>query len=1191
MSIRVALRHHTQYQYDRQVPLAPHVVRLRPAPHAQDRVAGYSLNVSPGNHFLNWQQDPWGNYLARLVFPEPCDHFSIDVEVLVDMVAVNPFDFFLDDEAKTYPFHYAPEVRADLKAYLEVEDDSPALRRWLQGVDRSDSETVNFLVALNQRLAADIQYTLREEVGVQTPAETLSRRAGSCRDSAWLLVQALRLLGLASRFVSGYLVQLVEDEVPVGGPAGPSADFTDLHAWTEVYLPGAGWVGLDPTSGLMAGEGHIALACAPHYRACAPVEGRVGACEVQFEFNNEVYRIEERPRVTRPYTDASWQAVNQLAAATDARLEGHDVRLTMGGEPTFVSRHSPDADEWNTSALGPEKRALGEALLWRMRDQFASTGLVHHGQGKWYPGEQLPRWALSLTWRRDGVPIWQDPGLLADPLKPQAALTPEIGAAFLTVLAARLEVTSAHILPGFEDGYYYLWREGTLPTNVDPFDSQLKDPLERDRLRRVFEGGLARTVGHVLPLAPTRNGWQSAAWRLRRERMYLVPGDSPMGYRLPLPSLPWRSDAGPTHAYGLDPMTEPAPIGFAPVPRSSNVAARHTARTLDADAAHRALSQGLHDPEWGLSAPNAVGPASATAKGPGPSTGDIPHSTAGSRPPGSGSGSGSGSNDTRPEPALQNEKSSRKAPSESVTEPTPGVPVIATLPDAWPEGFTTAVVAEVRDNVLHIFLPPIEVAEKYLELVATIEATAAELDRPVVLEGYPPPWDPRLVHMAITPDPGVIEVNVHPSANWSELRHVTETLYEEARQLGLASEKFMLDGRHSGTGGGNHVVMGGATPADSPFLRRPDVLKSLLTFWQNHPSLSYLFSGLFIGPTSQAPRVDEARDDNLYELETALTQIQPGVQTAPWKVDRLLRNHLIDLTGNTHRAEFCIDKLFEPGASAARRGLVELRALEMPPHPQMSLVQALLVRSLIAHFWETPWQGGLIRYGTALHDKFMLPFFNRVDFRDVLATLQHAGFAFEPDWFEPFFEFRFPLLGELAARGVHIQLRTALEPWHVLGEESSVGGTARYVDSSVERVEVRVSGLVPETHAVAVNGFELPLHPTGTNGEYVAGVRFKAWDPASALHPEVPATKRLTVDLVDRRLLKSEAGCCYFVAHPGGLSYERLPVNAREAESRRRARFWPQGHSQGRVALYPAPRTPEYPHTLDLRRAHALIAR
>jgi uncharacterized protein (DUF2126 family) len=897
-------------------------------------------------------------------------------------------------------------------------------------------------------------------------------------------VQLLRHLGLAARFVSGYLIQLKPDVRPLEGPAGTEVDFTDLHAWCEVYLPGAGWVGLDPTSGLLTGEGHIPLACTPEPASAAPLSGLTEKCEVEFSHEMKIERLREAPRVTKPYTAAQWSAIEELGRRVDADLAAQDVRLTIGGEPTFVSIDDRDGAEWNTEAVGPKKRLLASGLLNRLKQRYAPRGLLHYGQGKWYPGEQLPRWALSCYWRKDGEPVWNNPSLFADEAANYHASARQ-AELFLRTLAPKLALDPKFVFAAYEDTYYYLWRERKLPANVDPFDVRLDDPLERDRLRRIFEHGLDQPVGHVLPVRKTNGAWQSGSWRLRAERCYLIPGDSPMGYRLPLDSLPWTDDDEHSVLHAPDPMQR-----FVDLPPYRQ-----------------------------------------------------PHSRE---------------------------------------------PIALAEPSAVPT--RTTFCAEPRNGLLYIFMPPVEALEDYLELVAAVEATAAELRIPVLLEGYEPPKDPRLESLRITPDPGVLEVNIHPAESWQALADNTTFLYEQARECRLGTEKFMLDGRHAGTGGGNHFALGGRTPSDSPFLRRPDLLASLLGYWHNHPSLSYLFSGMFIGPTSQHPRIDEARNDSVYEIEIAFEELERKSVDGcpPWLVDRLFRNLLIDSSGNTHRAEFCIDKLYAPEGPAGRLGLLELRGFEMPPHAQMSLTQQLLLRALVSRFWQRPYRPArLRRWGTELHDRFMLPWFVWQDFEDVIAETHEFGYALKPEWFAPHFEFRFPRCGDFAARGVQVELRAALEPWHVMGEEGGAGGTVRYVDSSLERLQVKATGLIDDRHVLTCNGRVLPLQPTGNVGEFVAGVRYRAWQPPSALHPTIGSHAPLVFDLVDRWMNRSIGGCQYHVAHPGGRHYETFPVNAYEAEGRRLARFVRMGHTPRKVEVSAEQRNPNFPFTLDLRRAGA----
>lgn len=1124
MAIRVALRHVTEYRYDRRVTLGPQVIRLRPAPHCRTPVISYALTIDPPEHFLNWQQDPFSNYVARLVVTEPTTEFRVSVELTADLTVINPFDFFVEEYAEQFPFEYEPELKQDLLPFLECAKTGPKFEAYLKSVDLKKRRTTTFLVELNQRLWGDIKYLIRMEPGVQAPEETLTTGSGSCRDSAWLLVQLLRRLGLAARFVSGYLIQLTADIKSLDGPSGPEMDFTDLHAWCEVYLPGAGWVGLDPTSGLFTGEGHLPLAATPAPSTAAPIAGGVDECETSFSVEMSVKRIHEDPRVTLPYSDEQWEQIDRLGQKVEDDLVRHDVRLTMGGEPTFVSIDDQEGAEWNTAAVGPEKQRLSNILLRRLRNRFAPGSLLHFGQGKWYPGESLPRWAYSCLWRTDGEPIWTNPDLLADVFKPDTVDVEKAGE-FLVEVADRLGVDGRWMRPAYEDIWHTIEAEQKLPVDVDPRKFDLDADEDRRRLARIIEGGVSRPVGYALPLTKAwwqaQPRWTSGPWPFRSERLFLLPGDSPIGLRLPLDALPVSGPADARTVYTIDPFADHHPL-----PGYQEIRRRAQGRILDQHI------------ESGIT---------------GQSRGDR--------------------DDATRRAALE---ANKKVVPDDWSEKPPSAPVGV---------IATAMCIEPRQGRLHVFMPPLSRLEDYLELVGIIENTAEHLQQPVVIEGYLPPIDHRLQILKVTPDPGVIEVNVQPAQNWKELKEITNGIYEDAHYTRLGTEKFQLDGKHTGTGGGNHVVLGGPSPADSPFLRRPDVLRSMIAYWNNHPALSYLFSGQFIGPTSQAPRLDEGRQDALYELEIAFDQIRTDLYTPPWLVDRVFRHLLVDITGNTHRAEICIDKLYSPDHSAGRLGLVELRGFEMPPHARMSLTQQLLVRSLVAMFWQKPCLEKPVRWGTALHDRFMLPHFLKQDLKDVLRDLRTFGYEFQEEWFASHYEFRCPHIGDVSYDDVSMELRTAIEPWYVLGEEPGGGGMTRYVDSSVERLQIHLTGAIDKRHAVVCNGRVVPLHSTGRSGEYVAGVRYRAWQPPSCLHPTIPVHTPLAFDIVDTWQQRSLGGCRYHVDHPGGLNPRVYPVNALEAECRRAARFVRYGQTGGRFVVHPEAPSQQMPYTLDLRRA------
>lgn len=1089
MGIIVALHHKTHYDYDRAISMGPQVIRLKPAPHAKADIQSYALNVEPKNHFINWQQDPFGNYLARVVFPEKVTSFTVEVDLITQIKVFNPFDFFLEAYAERAPFKYEPHLLEELAPYLEIKDNSPEILEYVKSLDDVEKPTINFLVDINSKLNQYLNYTVRLEPGVQTCPQTLTLRSGSCRDMAWLLCQILRHKGLATRFASGYLIQLTADVKSLDGPSGTDHDFTDLHAWCEVYLPGAGWVGLDPTSGLFAGEGHIPLCCTPNPSSAAPVSGALDFCHSTMVHEMKITRIHEDRRVTKPYTDAEWAEIDALGFQVDEALSEGDVRLTMGGEPTFVSLDDKTSPEWHFTALSENKKKLGNDVFKKLSSRFGKGAFMHYTQGKWYPGEILPRWAMNAYWRIDEKPLIINEAAFAD-VEAKSEYTYDNVKDLANSVCEALGIDTSHVLSAFEDTAYYLWKDNRVPIEGELKSTDLFEDTERKRLQKIFDKNVGEPTGFVLPImfSSKHDGFISNKWEFKSGDMRLIPGDSPVGLRLPLSALPFVDN--------------------------------------ELIAEHEILPRSpFADLEELEDAKTLV------------------------------------------------EKYKAKKPLQAFT---------------YANGLVRSAMAfEERDGKLYIFMPPFMYFEHYYEVLCAITAACEKLNLSVIIEGYAPPKDKRIESMSVTPDPGVIEINIQPAQNWNEMKDIVEGVYEDAYHSRLVADKFLIDGRRVGTGGGNHIVMGAQKSEDSPFLRRPDLLRSMITFWQHHPALSYLFSGLYIGPTSQAPRIDEARHESLYELEIAFAQMPKGPEDGdcpPWLVDRLLRNLLVDLTGNTHRAEFCIDKLYSPDSDRGRLGLLEMRGFEMSPHPQMNLMQNLLLRALIASFWKKPYINNLVRFGGQLHDRYMLPHYIKEDMTEVLEYLRINGFDFNDNWFTPYFDFRFPHYGKVQLGELELELRMALEPWPVMGEENAGGGTSRGVDSSLERLQVKVKGAISEHHILTCNGHIVPLQPTREAMVKVAGVRFKAWAPYSSLHPNLPVNSPLIFDIIDTRLQRSLGGCRYHVMHPGGRAYDELPLNENEAEGRRLSRFEAPTHTAGIAKPPRAYINPDYPHTLDLRK-------
>jgi len=1014
--VRIALRHRMVYRFDRAVRLSTHWLRLRPAPMNRARIQAYSLRVEAEPHFLNWVRDPFENHLARLDLPEPMMRLGLDVEILAELAPVNPFDFLLDDDVVRYPFEYRAPLRRELAPYLAQRTAGPLLERWLARLDRGAAGTIEVLSRTTRAISESLPVHASMRPGAVDAEAVLAHGEANPWALAWLATLGMRSLGLAARFVSGYYIKL--------GAEGAAPDAAQ-HAWSEVFLPGAGWVGVDPTSGMFAAEAHIALAAATDPVRALPVVGYCESCRETQHVAVTAHKLEPRAP-DWPLSERQWSDVCAAGQRVDAGVERAQLELTCAAAVNFVASEAHDAPEWNTTALGADKRQAAERMSERLHAEIAPGGVVQEGQSAWFAGEPAPRWRLSLVRRRDGNPVWRERRWLAG-FGDAASSTAADAHAFGKALARALGVDSACLLPAYEDAApSQLGATGPLPDAA-----RLRDPEQRRLLLQRVLQGEADLRGYVMPLHwdPVAACWRSGRWRLRRDAVYLLAGSAPMGYRLPLDSLP--AAAGelapePAERCPLDALT---PLG----------------------EVHAAVNARLARDDAGASSAGAP---------------------------------------------------------------------------------RTALCIELRAGVLHVFLPPLTHLEYYLDLVACIEHSAAQCGVPVRIEGYGPPDDPRLDRFDLEPDAGVLRVQLPAMDSWRAQSVLLEAVYGHARAVGLQAARVTGSGGRQPPGAVTPLALGGSSPAQSPFLRRPALIGSLIAYWHRHPSLSYFFSGRSIGRGGNAPRPDEGRDDALYELELVLRRLPDDASDTPWLADRLLRHLLTDAAGDMHRAEFDVDALYSPGRAAKRQGRIVLRTLQAPPSARLTALQILLVHALLMRFAQIPERGPLESWGAALHDRFLLPRLLWQDLAAVLEDVRAVGVPMDPAWFEPLLDVHFPLLGSMHFANLDIDLRQAHEPWPVLSEEASGGGMARFLDSAADRVEVRCMGLTPSRHVLECNGLRVPLQPTGVRGEFVAGIRFKAWNPPATLHPTVEPVDALVLNMIDSWSGRLLGGCTYLPAVP-----------------------------------------------------------
>ena len=1109
MSTRIALTHTIDRRYARRLVLPTHWLRLRPAPHTKAAIEAYSLSVGTEPHFLNWVRDPFENHLARLDLPEPVFGLNMAVDIVADLAPANPFDFLTEPYAASFPFEYPEQLQKELTPYLHLPKAGPRLADYLGALDADSAYIIEKLGKLTGNVHRSLAIVGSAQPGAVDLEDVVKRGTASPWEAAWLMAVSLRHLGVAARFTAGYRVVLASEAVPIHAWTADAEDSetslwldsASLHAWCEVFLPGAGWIGLDPSAGLFTHEGYIPLTATPDPLRALPWVAEVAEPGKPAEvpppdesFESIAVRRLIAAAEPSPYSDAQWGDISALGQSVDARLATAGISLAMGQTLNLTSPYS-DSIEWATTALGPRKRAAAEDLLARLRLKVAPGGVLHESQGEWFGGETLPRWKLSCFFRADGEPIWRNSSLLgcslgngpetaaSGPVRPQGpgARLPrssEPGAAegaspadaghFAEMLARKLGVFPEFVMPAHEDQLYELW-QNRAHIQFKPPSEALSNPVQRRALAVKLSQTRLEPVGYVLPLR-----WDgvagrciSGAWTFRRGALYLVPGDSPMGFRLPLDALP----AGDDSAEPLDPER----CHFEDRPLLASLYGEPSAR----------LTSFIHTP-----------PA--------------------------------------PEATDQD-----------------GVQGLARVP-------RTALCAQMRNGRLWVFLPPLTHLEHWLELVNAIEATALSLGLPVQLEGYEPPEDFRLQRLSIEPEAGVLRVTLPQAGSWEQLQGLLATAYTEAANLGLLAERIGQDGARQAAGGEADILLVGALPPLSPFLLRPQLLHSLIAYWQQHPALSYLFAGRLIGQSGPAPRPDEGRDDALYELDIALSRMPRDEDSAPSVPDRMLRHLLADSAGDIKKAEIRVDQLYPPDRSSQRLGRIALRSFQTAPDHRMAAAQCLLLRALIAFLAERPADPRLRDFGPELHDRYMLPGELWEDLAEVIRDLDRARLPVQADWFAPFLDRRFPTLGEVAMGDVRMAIRTAHEPWPVLAEEAVAGVVTRFIDAANQRVQVELTGLTPTHHILVCNGRRVPLQPTRTRGRFLAGVRYKAWNPPSSLHPTLWPVYSLVFDLLDARTGEVLGGCTWFPARPSLVGFSAAPAPVASGEPEREPHYRPQ---------------------------------